>query len=104
MELRDGRLMVGQFEVGACYRDRFGVFYTVDDSLRQPGTMVGELGLERDWFNAALDGSEDALSELALAPSMFSRKPRRSQMGTPRGLALASSRLRRTTSGKTSRA
>lgn len=61
VELRDGRLMVGQFEVGAFYRDKGGVFYTVDDSLRQPGTMVGELGLERDWLNAALDGSEDSL-------------------------------------------
>jgi len=81
VELRDGRLMVGQFEVGAFYRDRFGVFYTVDDSLRQPRTMVGELGLERDWFNAALDGSEDALGELAQALAELVKHPIRSLEG-----------------------
>jgi len=79
--LRDGRLMVGSFEVGAFYRDRGGVFYTVDDSLRQPGIMVGELGLERDWFNAALDGSEDALGELAQALVKLVTEPIRSLEG-----------------------
>jgi len=79
--LRDGRLMVGSFEVGAFYRDRGGVFYTVDDSLRQPGIMVGELGLERDWFNAALDGSEDALGELAQALVQLVTEPIRSLEG-----------------------
>ncbi|HEX8705850.1 MAG TPA: hypothetical protein VF815_43850 [Myxococcaceae bacterium] len=81
VSLRDGRLMVGQFEVGAFYRDKYGVFYTVDDSLRQPGTMVGELGLERDWFNAALDGSEDALGELAQALAELVTHPIRSLEG-----------------------
>ncbi len=59
--------MAGAFEVGAFYRDRGGVFYTVDDSLRRTGAMVGELGLERDWFNAALDGAGDAWQEMAQA-------------------------------------
>jgi hypothetical protein len=82
VSLRDGRLMVGSFEVGAFYRDRGGVFYTVDDSLRQPGIMVGELGLERDWFNSALDGSEDALGELAQALVQLVTAP----IGTLEGL------------------
>lgn len=81
VELRDGKLMVGQFEIGAFYRDKGGVFYTVDDSLRHPGTMVGELGLERDWLNAALDGSEDALGELAQALAEFVTHPIRSLEG-----------------------
>ncbi|HYI00733.1 hypothetical protein [Hyalangium sp.] len=81
VELRGGRLMVGTFEVGAFYRDKGGVFYTVDDSLSQPGAMVGELGLERDWFNAALDGGGDALGEMAQALAHFVNDPIRSLEG-----------------------
>jgi hypothetical protein len=81
MELREGRPMVGAFEVGAFYRDRGGVFYTVDDSLRKPGAMVGELGLERDWFNAALDGAGDALGEMAKGLAQFVHHPIRSLEG-----------------------
>jgi hypothetical protein len=81
VELREGKLMVGRFEVGAFYRDRGGVFFTVDDSLRQPGTIVGELGLERDWVNAALDGAEDALVETARALGHFVTSPIRSLQG-----------------------
>jgi len=81
VELREGRLMVGAFEVGAFYRDRGGVFYTVDDSLRRPGAMVGELGLERDWVNAALDGGGDALGEMAQALAQFVHDPIRSLEG-----------------------
>ncbi|HLL02250.1 MAG TPA: hypothetical protein VK539_16810 [Myxococcaceae bacterium] len=81
VELREGRFMAGAFEVGAFYRDRGGVFYTVDDSLRQPGVMVGELGLERDWLNAAFDGAEDALEEMALALGHFITSPVQSIQG-----------------------
>jgi hypothetical protein len=79
--LREGRLMVGAFEVGAFYRDKGGVFYAVDDSLSQPVAMVGELGLERDWFNAALDGGEDALGEMAQALAQLVTHPIRSLQG-----------------------
>jgi hypothetical protein len=81
VELREGRFMAGRFEVGAFYRDRGGVFFTVDGSLRKPGTIVGELGLERDWVNAALDGAEDALVETAQALSHFVTSPIRSLQG-----------------------
>jgi hypothetical protein len=81
VELRDGRLMVGRFEVGAFYRDKGGVFFAVDGSLRQTGHVVGELGLERDWVNAALDGTEDALAETARALGHFVTSPVRSLQG-----------------------
>lgn len=81
VELREGRLMAGSFEVGAFYKDRGGVLYAVDNSLQKPGDMVGELGLERDWFNAALDGSEDALGEMAQALALLVRDPIRSIEG-----------------------
>jgi len=81
VELREGRLMAGAFEVGTFYRDRGGVFYTVDDTLQKPGAMVGELGLERDWFNAALDGGGDALVEMAQALAQLVHDPIRSIEG-----------------------
>jgi hypothetical protein len=81
VELREGKLMAGGFEVGAFYRDRGGVFYGLDDSLRQSGTLVGELGLERDWVNAALDGAEDALGEMAQALGRLVTSPVRSLQG-----------------------
>ncbi|MFL5348310.1 MAG: hypothetical protein ACJ8AT_26240 [Hyalangium sp.] len=81
VELREGKLMAGTFEVGAFYRDRGGVFYPVDDSLRPSGPLLGELGLERDWFNAALDGSQDALGEMGLALAQFVTSPVRSVQG-----------------------
>jgi hypothetical protein len=40
VELREGRLMAGNFEVGAFYWDRGGVFYPVDDSLRPSGALL----------------------------------------------------------------
>jgi len=81
VELRDGKLMAGVFEVGAFYRDRGGIFYPVDDLLRPSGPLLGELGLERDWFNAALDGSEDALGETGLALAQLVTSPVRSVQG-----------------------
>ena len=81
VELRDGRLMVGSFEVGAFYRDRGGVFYAMDGPLGPPGAMVGELGLERDWLNAALDGTGDALGEVARGLAQLVHDPIRSVEG-----------------------
>ncbi len=79
--LREGRLMAGGFEVGAFYRDRGGVFYAVEDSPHQTSVPVGELGLERDWFNAALDGAEDALGEMVQALARFVTEPVQSLEG-----------------------
>ncbi|WP_224368589.1 Tox-REase-5 domain-containing protein [Hyalangium versicolor] len=79
LQLRDGRLMAGDFEVGAFYRDKGGVFYAVDALLQwSPTEQRGELGLERDWLNAALDGAQDALGEMVLALGQFVTAPIRS--------------------------
>jgi hypothetical protein len=68
VELRDGRLMAGAFEVGAFYLDKGGVFFAMAPSLQgAKGLPLGELGLEHDVFNSALDGAEDALAEMVLA-------------------------------------
>jgi hypothetical protein len=81
VELREGRLMAGNFEVGAFYRDKGGVFYPVDDALRLSGPLLGELGLEHDALNAALDGAQDALGEVGLALAQFVTSPVRSVQG-----------------------
>jgi hypothetical protein len=81
VELREGKLMAGRFEVGAFYKDRGGVFYSLDDSLQKPGALAGELGLERDWVNAALDGAEDALGEMAQALGHLVTSPIQSLQG-----------------------
>jgi hypothetical protein len=68
VELREGQFKTGRLVVGAFYTSRAGVLYPVDESLRRADTIPwAELGLERDWLNAALDGAEDAMGELALA-------------------------------------
>jgi hypothetical protein len=81
LQVREGRWMAGRFEVGAFYWDKGGVFYAVDGSLSRPGTMMGELGLERDWVNAALDGAEDAVGEVAQALGQLLTSPVRSVQG-----------------------
>ncbi|WP_309897220.1 Tox-REase-5 domain-containing protein [Archangium sp.] len=64
----DGQYKVGRLVVGAFYFSNGGVLYPVDDSLqRSDRTPWAELGLERDWINAALDGAEDAMVEMAQA-------------------------------------
>ncbi|MBN1206566.1 MAG: hypothetical protein JXB05_16890 [Myxococcaceae bacterium] len=79
--VREGRLMAGRFEVGAFYWDKGGVFYTVDGALSRPGILMGELGLERDWVNAALDGAEDAVAEVMVALGQLITSPVRSVQG-----------------------
>jgi len=80
--LRDGRLSAGNFEVGAFYLDKGGVFFPVDSALQRAGWVpLGELALERDWFNAALDGASDALLEMALALEQLVTEPIQSLEG-----------------------
>jgi hypothetical protein len=81
VEVREGRWMAGRYEVGAFYWDKGGVFYTVDSALSRPGLMMGELGLERDWLNAALDGAEDAVGEMVEALGQLLTSPVRSVKG-----------------------
>jgi hypothetical protein len=83
VELREGRLLVGgRYEVAAFYRNKMGVFYPVDGALQQSSIIpLGELGLGRDWLNAALDGSEDALAETVMALAHLVTDPVRSLQG-----------------------
>lgn len=81
VQLRQGKLMAGAFEVGAFYWNKGGVFYPVDEALRPSGGLVGELGLERDVLNAALDGAEDALGETVRALAHLITRPVRSLEG-----------------------
>ena len=66
--LREGVLVAGNFVVGRLYLSRGGIFYPLDEDLRLSGDIpVGELGLEKDLVNTALDGAEEAFAETALA-------------------------------------
>ncbi|WP_239469944.1 hypothetical protein [Archangium violaceum] len=68
VKLVQGQWKVGNLVVGTFYFSRGGVLYPVNDALRRVNTVPwAELGLERDWFNAALDGAQDAIGEMALA-------------------------------------
>ncbi len=71
----------GPLRSGSLLLDKGGVFYTVDEALSGPGTMMGELGLERDWVNAALDGAEDAVGEIVEVLSQLLTSPVRSVQG-----------------------
>ena len=56
-----GRLVVGDF-----YCSRGGVLYPVNAVLGRVDTPPwGEVGLGRDWLNAALDGTQEAVGEMA---------------------------------------
>ncbi|HSP81248.1 MAG TPA: Tox-REase-5 domain-containing protein [Myxococcaceae bacterium] len=82
VRLEAGEFKVGRLVVGAFYYSSFGVLYPVDESLQRMDTEPwAELGLERDWLNAALDGAESALGELALALAESIRHPIRTVEG-----------------------
>jgi hypothetical protein len=82
LELRQGRLMAGSFEVGAFCWDRGGVFYAVDELLHPlRAASLGELSLEHDWFNAALDGAQDAAEEMVVGLATLVTHPIRSAEG-----------------------
>ncbi len=93
----DGEFKVGRLVVGAFYFSRGGVLYPVDEELRRADSIPwAELGLERDWLNAALDGAQDAMGEMALALAESVRHPIRgveglAQLPTTVALLIASS-------------
>lgn len=95
--LKEGVLKAGGLVVGAFYFSLGGVLYPVDDSLRRVATIPwAELGLERDWLNAALDGAQDAVGEMAVALAQSVLHPIRSaedlaQLPTTVALLIASS-------------
>ncbi|WP_434384706.1 Tox-REase-5 domain-containing protein [Melittangium boletus] len=65
--LVQGEWRVGPLRVGDFYFSRGGVFHPVTGALRRAeGPPVAELGLGRDPLNAALEGAQDAVGELAV--------------------------------------
>ncbi|WP_331117881.1 Tox-REase-5 domain-containing protein [Archangium sp.] len=68
LELVEGEWRVGSLRVGDFYFSRGGVFYPVNAALRRADSQpLAELGLGRDPLNAALDGAQDAMAEMAVA-------------------------------------
>ncbi|ATB44372.1 hypothetical protein CYFUS_009859 [Cystobacter fuscus] len=68
LRLVEGQWRVRRLVVGDFYFSRGGVFYPVTEALRRAdGPPLTELGLGRDPLNAALDGAQDALGEMAMA-------------------------------------
>jgi hypothetical protein len=79
LELKGGEWKVGGLTVGDFYFSRLGVFYPVTEALRRAdGPPLAELGLGRDPLNAALDGAQDALVEMAVALAQSILHPIRS--------------------------
>ncbi len=68
LELVEGEWRVGRLVVGGFYVSHGGIFYPATEALRRAdGPPLAELGLGRDPLNAALDGGQQALAEMALA-------------------------------------
>ncbi|MGZ3461506.1 MAG: hypothetical protein ACXU86_23700 [Archangium sp.] len=79
LELKEGEWKVGSLRVGDFYFSHGGIFYPVNEALRSAGgPPLAELGLGRDPLNAALDGAQDALGEMAVALARFVHHPIRS--------------------------
>jgi hypothetical protein len=79
LELKGGEWKVAGLTVGDFYFSRAGVFYPVTGALRRAdGPPLAELGLGRDPLNAALDGTQDALAEMAVALAQSMLHPIRS--------------------------
>ncbi|HYO60189.1 Tox-REase-5 domain-containing protein [Archangium sp.] len=68
LELVGGEWKVGHLAVGDFYFSHGGVFYPVTEALRRADNPpLAELSLGRDPLNAALDGAQDAMGEMAVA-------------------------------------
>jgi hypothetical protein len=97
LTLQAGEWKVGSLVIGDFYFSRGGVLYPVNDVLRRANTPPwAELGLGRDWFNAALDGAQDAMGEMAVALAQSILHPIRGvedliQLPTTVALLIASS-------------
>ncbi|QRK12086.1 hypothetical protein JQX13_19785 [Archangium violaceum] len=97
LEIVEGEWMVGRLRVGDFYFSRGGIFYPVTEALRcADSPPLAELGLERDPLNAALDGAQDAMGEMAVALAQSVLHPIRAvedlaQLPTAVALLIASS-------------
>jgi restriction endonuclease fold toxin 5 of polymorphic toxin system len=97
LELVGGEWKVGLLRVGDCYFSHGGVLYPVTEALRRAdGPPVAELSLGKDPLNAALDGGQQALTEMAVALAGAIAHPIRTveglgQLPTTLALLIASS-------------
>ncbi|ATB37855.1 hypothetical protein CYFUS_003280 [Cystobacter fuscus] len=97
LQLVEGEWRVGRLVVGDFYFSSGGVFYPVNAALRRADSLpLTELGLGRDPLNAALDGAQDALGEMAVALASSLLHPIRTvedlaQLPTTVALLIASS-------------
>ncbi|HZH13699.1 MAG TPA: hypothetical protein VE057_04980 [Archangium sp.] len=68
LSLVEGEWKVGRLAVGGFSFSHGGVFYPVTEALRRADSPpLAEQGLGRDPLNAALDGAQASLAEMALA-------------------------------------
>jgi hypothetical protein len=74
-EVVNGELHAGGLVAGTFYYSNGGVFYRASDSLAPTGPPIGELGLEHDAVNSALDGAADALAGVAAGLYQLIRHP-----------------------------
>jgi uncharacterized protein DUF4157 len=74
-EFVNGELHAGGLVAGTFYYSSGGVFYRASDSLGPMGPPIGELGLEHDAVNSALDGTADALVGMAAGLYQLIRHP-----------------------------
>jgi hypothetical protein len=74
-EFVNGALRAGGLTSGTFYYSSGGVFYQADDNLRPIGPPIGELALEHDAVNSALDGAADALVGMAAGLYQLIRHP-----------------------------
>ncbi|WP_239014633.1 Tox-REase-5 domain-containing protein [Archangium violaceum] len=82
VKLEDGEFKVLRLVVGAFYFSHGGVLYPVNEALQRRDTSPwAEVGLGRDPLNAALDGAQEAMGELALALAQSILHPIRSAEG-----------------------
>ncbi|WP_158502184.1 hypothetical protein [Vitiosangium sp. GDMCC 1.1324] len=66
--LQEGTLVAGSFLVGRLYLSHSGVLYPLDDELQRASDIpLGELSVDKDIVNTALDGAQDAMVEMARA-------------------------------------
>jgi hypothetical protein len=74
-EFVNGALRAGGLTSGTFYYSNSGVFYRANDNLQQMGPPLGELALEHDAVNSALDGAADALVGMAAGLYQLIRHP-----------------------------
>ncbi len=71
----DGAIQFGNFAVGPFYYDNTGLLYATNDELQMVGPSVGELHLEHDIANKALDGIEGSVKAMVVGLMKLLKDP-----------------------------